>query len=59
MSFRTRFIRQSAGLGKRPGLRADADRYEHSYDFCDLLVAGGGISGLQAALVAGIGRGRG
>jgi len=45
-------IRQSAGLGKAPK-EADADRYEHAYAFCDLLVVGGGIAGLQAALIAG------
>ncbi len=45
-------IRQSAGLGKAPKER-DADRYEHAYAFCDLLVIGGGIAGLQAALIAG------
>ena len=45
-------IRQSAGLGKAPKVR-DADRYEQAYAFCDLLVVGGGIAGLQAALVAG------
>ena len=45
-------IRQSAGLGKAPKER-DADRYEQAYAFCDLLVVGGGIAGLQAALVAG------
>lgn len=45
-------IRQSAGLGKAPKDR-DADRYEQAYAFCDVLVIGGGIAGLQAALVAG------
>ena len=45
-------IRQSAGLGKAPK-EADADHYEQAYDFCDVAVAGGGIAGLQAALVAG------
>jgi sarcosine oxidase, subunit alpha len=45
-------IRASAGLGKAPKAR-DADRYEHAYAFCDVLVVGGGIAGLQAALVAG------
>lgn len=45
-------IRQSAGLGRAPE-GGDADRYEMTYAFCDLLVAGGGIAGLQAALVAG------
>ena len=45
-------IRASAGLGKAPKER-DADRYEQAYAFCDVLVIGGGIAGLQAALVAG------
>ena len=44
-------IRQSAGLGRAPKDR-DADRYEQAYAFCDLLVVGGGIAGLQAALMA-------
>jgi len=44
-------IRQSAGLGRAP-TEMDADRYEHVYAFCDVLVAGGGIAGLQAALTA-------
>jgi sarcosine oxidase subunit alpha len=44
-------IRQSAGLGKAPRDR-DADRYEQAYAHCDVLVIGGGITGLQAALVA-------
>ncbi len=45
-------IRRSAGLGKAPKQR-DADRYEQAYAFCDLLVVGGGVAGLQAALTAG------
>ncbi|WP_426033571.1 sarcosine oxidase subunit alpha family protein [Cypionkella sp. TWP1-2-1b2] len=45
-------IRRSAGLGKAPTVR-DADRYEYTYSFCDVLILGGGIAGLQAALVAG------
>ena len=45
-------IRASAGLGRAPTQR-DADRYEQAYAFCDLLVVGGGIAGLQAALIAG------
>ncbi|MCU0901692.1 MAG: sarcosine oxidase subunit alpha family protein [Cypionkella sp.] len=45
-------IRQSAGLGSAPRDR-DADRYEQAYAFCDLLIVGGGIAGLRAALVAG------
>ncbi len=44
-------IRQSAGLGKAP-TELDADRYEQAYAFCDVLVAGGGIAGLNAALSA-------
>ncbi|WP_430463977.1 sarcosine oxidase subunit alpha family protein [Tabrizicola sp.] len=45
-------VRQSAGLGKAPKDQ-DADRYEQAYAFCDLLIVGGGIAGLQAALIAG------
>jgi sarcosine oxidase subunit alpha len=44
-------IRHSAGLGRAPKDR-DADHYEYAYGFCDVLVAGGGVAGLQAALVA-------
>ncbi len=48
------FIRQSAGLGKAPDPEdRDADRYEHFYAHVDLVIAGGGIAGLEAALVAG------
>jgi len=47
------FIRHSAGLGKAPGAESrDADRYEHFYAFCDVLVIGGGVAGLQSALTA-------
>ena len=47
------FIRQSAGLGKAPGDEArDPDRYEHFYAFCDVMVIGGGVAGLQSALTA-------
>jgi sarcosine oxidase, subunit alpha len=45
-------IRQSAGLGSAPK-DPDADRYEYVYAFCDLLIIGGGIAGLNAALAAG------
>jgi sarcosine oxidase subunit alpha len=48
------FIRQSAGLGRAPDPETrDPDRYEHFYAHVDLVVAGGGIAGLQAALTAG------
>lgn len=50
-------IRQSAGLGSAPK-ETDGDRYEYAYAFCDVLVAGGGIAGLQAALAAASGGAR-
>ncbi|MEL6958567.1 MAG: sarcosine oxidase subunit alpha family protein [Pseudomonadota bacterium] len=46
------FIRQSAGLGQAPRDR-DADVYEHFYHHCDVMIIGGGIAGLSAALAAG------
>lgn len=46
-------IRHSAGLGKAPKA-ADVDTYEHFHAFCDVLVIGGGVAGLQAALAAGL-----
>ena len=46
------FIRQSAGLGQAPK-EMDPDTYEHFYIFVDVLVIGGGISGISAALAAG------
>ena len=45
-------IRQSAGLGKAPKSQ-DADRYEYFYAYVDVLVVGGGMAGLAAALEAG------
>ena len=45
------FIRQSAGLGKAPSVKDTSD-YEHFYAFYDLVIIGGGISGLNAALTA-------
>ncbi|WP_440937083.1 sarcosine oxidase subunit alpha family protein [Candidatus Pelagibacter sp.] len=42
------FIRKSAGLGKSP-TEADPDIYDHKYIHCDVLVIGGGISGIIAA----------
>jgi len=46
------FIRKSAGLGKAPKDR-DADTYEHFHVNVDVLIVGGGIAGLTAALAAG------
>ena len=45
------FIRQSAGLGRAP-THADADRYEQVYAYADVLVVGGGVAGLAAAMAA-------
>ena len=48
------FIRHSAGLGRAPEAESrDADTYEQFHTHVDLLVAGGGIAGLAAALAAG------
>ena len=48
------FIRQSAGLGRAPDAHVrDEDSYEHFHAEADVLVIGGGVAGLQAALVAG------
>ena len=45
-------IRRSAGLGRVPQ-EPDADHYEYAYAFADLVIVGGGIAGLSAALQAG------
>jgi sarcosine oxidase subunit alpha len=45
-------IRRAAGLG-RASMLADPDVYEKSHAFCDVLVVGGGPTGLAAALSAG------
>jgi sarcosine oxidase subunit alpha len=45
-------IRRSAGLGRAP-TDPDPDRYEQAYGFADVVVVGGGIAGLSAALDAG------
>ena len=45
-------IRHSAGLGKAPKER-DSDTYEHYHASFDVVVVGGGIAGLAAALSAG------
>ena len=44
-------IRKAAGLGVAP-LEPDPDRYEHKFEYCDILVAGSGPSGLASALAA-------
>ena len=44
-------IRRAAGLG-RLSAEADPDVYEKSHAFCDVLVIGGGLSGLEAAIEA-------
>ncbi len=45
------FIRKSAGLGKSP-TKPDQDIYDHRYLHCDVLIVGGGISGIIAAKIA-------
>ena len=45
-------IRRAAGLGHLSAL-PDPDHYDREYGFCDLLVIGGGPTGLAAALAAG------
>ena len=47
-----RGIRRAAGLGRAPA-EADPDTYEKTYAFADVLIAGGGPTGLAAALAAG------
>jgi len=45
-------IRKAAGLGIAP-LKPDSDRYEHKFEYCDILIVGSGPSGLASALAAG------
>ena len=45
------FIRRMAGLGTAP-TASDPDRYEKRFAHCDVLVVGGGASGIAAALKA-------
>jgi sarcosine oxidase, subunit alpha len=44
-------IRHAAGLGESPK-EADPDHYAQRYAHCDVLVVGGGLAGLSAALAA-------
>ena len=44
-------IRKAAGLGVA-SLKPDPDRYEHKFEYCDILVVGSGPSGLSSALAA-------
>ena len=46
-------IRRAAGLGKVADDHNDPDRYEKTNAHCDVLIAGGGVAGLMAALQAG------
>jgi sarcosine oxidase subunit alpha len=46
-------IRAAAGLGRAPEL-PDPDRYHHRHAHCDILIAGGGRAGLEAALAASV-----
>ncbi|MPW20361.1 sarcosine oxidase subunit alpha family protein [Paraburkholderia sp. CNPSo 3157] len=46
-------IREAAGLGKSPDV-LDADRYDKCYAHCDVLVVGGGPTGLAAAHAAAV-----
>jgi len=48
------FIRHAAGLGKAAEEHQDPDRYEHINYHCDILIAGGGLSGLIAAYISGL-----
>jgi sarcosine oxidase subunit alpha len=50
--FYERFIRKAGGLGAAPEVE-DTARYIHQNIHCDVLVAGGGVAGLAAALAAG------
>ena len=45
-------IRRSSGLGRVPN-GPDPDHYERMNWHCDLLICGGGLAGLTAALIAG------
>jgi sarcosine oxidase subunit alpha len=51
-SFYEPLIRRAAGLG-RAAVVPDPDHYEKAWAHCDVLIAGGGPTGLAAALAAG------
>ncbi|MEM8729431.1 MAG: sarcosine oxidase subunit alpha family protein [Pseudomonadota bacterium] len=51
------FIRQAAGLGRAPS-DPDPDSYEHLHIHTDIVILGGGVAGLQAALAAASGGAR-
>ena len=44
-----KIIRKAAGMGTA-SREADPDHYDHAHGFCDVLVVGGGIAGLFAAI---------
>ena len=46
-----RIIRKAAGMGEA-SREADPDSYDHKHSYCDVLVVGSGIAGLNAALRA-------
>ncbi len=50
--FFEKHIRRASGLGASPAV-ADPDTYDKQYAHADVLVVGGGIAGLSAALAAG------
>jgi sarcosine oxidase subunit alpha len=45
------FIRKAAGFGIA-SIKHDQERYEHKYEYCDLLVTGSGPAGLASAYAA-------
>lgn len=46
-----RIIRRAAGMGRAPHAN-DPDRYQHQHVHVDILIAGGGVAGIAAALSA-------
>jgi len=45
------FIRKAAGFGVA-SIKHDQEKYEHKYEYCDLLITGSGPSGLASAYAA-------